>query len=245
MKLMILACIVSSYFMLQVEATENNKHNTKHHHAAMPRFLHSKLYHKLEVGTNFTAKIPAVLLENLHKKFHVNISFEVIQYDSKKVIHHKVRRINKNLVDIVFKLENVKQSDLGIYEVFMKIRHREANKKHPFGVNLQVCSVLLEDENLGNSAVVIVGIIVGVLLLTTFFAVVYCYMKQTRNVPFRRMLADDEQILGLNASEIANDDVFLPDVAHTSGVQMVAMTSLVDNKKGKATIVKTEITQSA
>ena len=45
----------------------------------MPRFPHSKLYHKLEVGKNFTAKVPVFLFENLHKNFHVNISFEVIQ----------------------------------------------------------------------------------------------------------------------------------------------------------------------
>ena len=53
----------------------------------------------------------------------------------------------------------VKPADFGIYEVFMKIRHHEPNKKHPFGVNLQVCSVLLEDESLGNRCVSFVAII--------------------------------------------------------------------------------------
>ena len=43
---------------------------------------------------------------------------------------------------------------------------------------------------------------------------------------------------------INSDDVFLPDVAQASGVQMVAMTSLVSNNAGKTTIVKTEISQS-
>ena len=50
---------------------------------------------------------------------------------------------------------------------------------------------------------------------------------------------NDVTIIFLNS-----DDVFLPDVAHASGVQMVAMTSLVDNSAGKTTIVKTEISQS-
>ena len=62
--------------------------------------------------------------------------------------------------------QQVKPSDLGIYEVLMRIRHREANKKHPFGINLQVCSVLLEDENLGNR---FVSFIIFKLWLTMFF----------------------------------------------------------------------------
>ena len=74
----------------------------------MPRFLHSKLYHKLEVGTNFTAKIPAVLLENLHKKFHVNISFEVIQYGELDFINILIYNLfKKNIAKAYIKLFNV------------------------------------------------------------------------------------------------------------------------------------------
>ena len=32
---------------------------------------------------------------------------QLLILDSKKLVHHKMRRLNKNLVDVVFKLENV------------------------------------------------------------------------------------------------------------------------------------------
>ena len=74
----------------------------------MPRFLHSKLYHKLELGTNFTAKIPAVLLENLHKKFHVNISFEVIQYGELVFVNILIYNLLKEIIAKAYiKLFNV------------------------------------------------------------------------------------------------------------------------------------------
>lgn len=194
-----------------------------------PHFLSNELVHSAAKGSNFTAKIPILWAES----FHINLTFVVVKKDNHKV--HKeyhIFRLTRYISELYFHFHNIKDSDYGSYEVVMfhPPQHGQ-QQQHPHIDHLHhTCIFVLEGVGTSN-VVIVVASLVSLLVAVAIIAVVACYYQQ-RRFPFRRMSRDDEQSLNLHDVDgPMNDDVFLPDVAHTSGSsRMVPMTTMGASK---------------
>jgi len=193
------------------------EHHGSPHHGTPPEFYTHEIVHKAYEGANVSAKIPVFFSKSAEQ--HTNMSFFVVRTGKHHHrIRHELKRLSPFTVEVVFELYEVSQGDFGSYEVFMvnsRVRH--------------ICFFILKDKGEGYSAALVVGCLIGVIAAVAFVIGLACYLQQ-RGFPFRRMSqAEDERGLHLNEeNDSANDDVFLPDVAHTSGQsRMVPMTTIV------------------